>query len=446
MTGRNNTGQASESLSRRDVLGALGAAGAVSVAGCGVLDGDDDEGESTEQAETVTIGISIPREGRWQDEGEQLHDGYLLAAEHINDASGLVTAGDGYEPPFAESGEGLLGQTVELDVRDTGSTEDGARSSAEALVSEDVVMFAGGGSAGEGMGHQAVASEAETVYMGGFTPTNQVGGEACSGYGFNEIHNSRMAADALGAVVSEALGGETDIAFAQLYPDNDIGNEMASVVQSRFETVGWTQNVTDSTRVGARSYSGVIADVLETGPDMLVLNYTGLAGASALRDLHDVVGEEDELTVLVPMMNRELLRSARAGLEGVFGTVPWTPALNDPFSEQFLEHWESTETEMDVPSGLSHLAYVQLYQYGAAVERAGTFEPAEVIAELEGSEYDVGLGAAEMRACDHQSTRQVPVVRGLPEPQQEPGSYTELVDLVDASYPCEESPAADCEL
>ena len=430
--------------SRREVLGALGTAGAVSVAGCGLLGGDEPAASDGADDEAITVGVSIPQDGRWRTEGEWLHDGYRLAARHINEGAGAMAAGDGYEPPFELSGEGLLGRPLELEVRDTGSTTEGARASARELAAEGVAVIAGGGSVAEGLGHQAVAAETETVYMGGFTPTSRVAGEDCSFYGFNELQVPRMAADALGAALAERYGANAGLAFAQVHPESAGGRGMAQAVQSRFEARGWSQNVTASTRVGSGSYGGVLEDVLETAPDLVVLNYTGLDGASALRDFREVA--DSGVDVVVPLMNRILLENARAGLEGVLGTVPWTPALSDPFSERFVESWTASETESEVPSGIAHLAYVQLSQYAAAVERAGSIESSAVVPELEGTEYDVGLGRSELRGCDHQSTRGVPVVRGRPEADQEPGRYAELVDVVEAGYDCSETPAADCEV
>lgn len=444
MSGWNDRRETSNSPSRRDLLGTLGAAGAVSIAGCGMFGGDDGQAESGGEDDTVRIGLSIPEEGRWQNEGEQLKDGYLLAVRHINNGTGPMAPEGDYEPPLGRIEGGLLDRTVELEVRNSESTASGARSSAQALIGEDIAMFAGGGSPAEGVAHQEVAAETETLYMGGFTPTDAVGGAACSRYGFNEVHNQRMAADALATALTAEFGEDADITFAQLRPDNDFGDGMASAVQSSFAAAGWSQNVTESTRVGTGSFSGAIGDVLDTGPDLLVLNYTGLAAAIALRDFAAL--DESETEVVVPILTDETLKNARSGLTGAFGTVPWTAELDDSFSQQFVESWDSTETELESPSGLAHLAYVQLYQYGAAVERAGTLDTEAVIDELEGTEYDVGLGSAALRACDHQATRSVPVVRGLPEPQQAPGNYVQLVDLIDASYPCEEQPAADCQL
>ena len=99
---------------------------------------------------------------------------------------------------------------------------------------------------------------------------------------------------------------------------------------------------------------------------------------------------------------------------------------------------------------MAHLAYAQTLQYAAAVERAGTFYPPEVIRQLEGFEYDnIGMGAESMRGCDHQAQRDVPVVRGLPESEQAEGQYFEIINVTsrdELGYACDAGPAAECEL
>jgi len=450
---------------RREALGAVGAAGALVLAGCtgGGDDGSgDDGGTTTPDGEgAVRIGLSVAESGARNNEGEQMLAGYRVAAQHINEGTGGVTV-----EPFAEVGSeaGLLGRDVELVVEDSASTADGARRSAETLVdTEGVVMFTGGTSAVEGVSHQAVAAEAETLYMGGFTPSGTVSGESCTRYAFNEMYNARMAADSLAPIVGREMGTDSEVNFAQLYPGNDFGEEFSAEIRDRFTSIGegWFHQVRESTREGERSYGTAIEDVLDTQPDLMILNYYGLDAANALRDFEEVA--DPDVGVVVPVFNRQFARTAGSALEGVIGTVHWPPESPDeegwaanishPFRDSFLANWNDPAGELDVPSPVSHLAYVQLCQYAAAVERAGTFDEDPVIAELEGHTYAYGMGEQTLRACDHQAMRTVPVVIGLPESEHQPGNFYRLSELQGSlglggsePYTCDQSPAAFCGL
>lgn len=436
MSGRKR--ETTKSPSRRELLGTVGVAGAVAVSGCGVLGGDEEE---EQEAESVTIGISIPQEGRYANEGAELEDGYRLAAKHLNDGSGAFTEG----PWAADIGAGILGDEVELDVQDTDSSEEGARESAQTLINEGADVITGGATAMEGHSHQEIAGQEGVLYLGAFTPDDNLAGLNCSRYAFNEMYNQTMAAQALASVVPDEMGPDEDITFAQLFPDTDVGARTSLAFRSRFEALGWSHNRRDRTRVGTRDFSDPAASVVGSGADMYILNYTGLAAANAIRDVVDIA--DDDVYVVVPFMNRRTVANAGSALEGVFGTLPWQSTFDDSFSQAFLDSWDEVETETEVPSELSYLAYVQLCQYAAAAERAGTLDADGIIAELEGYEYDLGLGTQELRACDHQAMRGVPVVRGLPSAAQEPGAYTERLAVVDdVAYSCEEPPASNCNL
>jgi ABC-type branched-subunit amino acid transport system substrate-binding protein len=471
MTGRETADRIVRARTRRDALATVGATGALVLAGCigGGGDGNGNGNESEDanggttgngDDDTVQIGISIPRSGGRNNEGEQMLQGYELAVHHINEGAAGATV-----EPFAEIGEdgGLLGRQLETVVADTESTGSGARESAGTLADDGVTMFTGGASADEGLAHQEVASDRELLYMGGFTPSAAVSGEGCTRYAFNEMYNAKMAADSLAPIVAQEMRDAETVNFAQLYPDNEFGDEFSAEIRDRFESIGdsWFHQRRESTREGERSYAADIETVVSGDPNLIVLNYYGLDAASALRELDEVVGPD--VAVVVPLINRELARTAGSALEGVIGTVHWPPEpreeegwalrVSHPFRDTFLANWDDVEGELDVPSPVSHLAYVQTCQYAAAVARAGTFDVDAVIGELEDHTYGYGMGDQTLRACDHQAMRTVPVVIGLPASEHQPGNFYQLSDLQASlgiggsePYPCDQSPAADCSL
>jgi ABC-type branched-subunit amino acid transport system substrate-binding protein len=159
-------------------------------------------------------------------------------------------------------------------------------------------------------------------------------------------------------------------------------------------------------------------------------------------------GRHEEMDIVVPLYNRPMAEAAGDAISGVFGTVAWDSAIDNTPSNEFTQVFQE---EYDrIPSGPAQLAYAQTLQYAAAVERAGSFYPPDVIKELEDYSYsNIGMGEETMRKCDHQAQRAVPVVRGLPADQIETGNYFEIVNTTEASqvtYGCDTGPAAQCEL
>lgn len=433
--------------SRRAVLATLGSAGALSLAGC---IGDDDEEDQVAEDDALKIGVSIPESNGRTTEGEQLLDGYELAVDNINDGTGAITV----DPWTDIDGGGILDREIELVVEDTAGTESGAQASGEALLDDGVEMITGGASIEEGHGLQATAAAENVIYMGGFTPSDELGGSACTRYGFHEMYNPTIAAKSLAQVLANEIDDDA-LDFFQVYTNDEFGSQFSSAMRDQLEDVRrWNQIRRESATTGARSYTGDIEGALGTSPDLVVLNFYGLDGRTAIRDFASVVEEQldpdDEVFVVMPFFGPTIADGAGDAFEDVLGTVHWFSGLGGDFSEAFESAWNG-DRSTPYPSQFAHLAYVQLCQYAAAVERAGTFDTDAVIDELEGVEYDVGAGRQELRGCDHQAMRWAPVVRGRSQANQSPGAWYELTAAVaDGSdnppYGCNSTPAWACDM
>jgi ABC-type branched-subunit amino acid transport system substrate-binding protein len=276
--------------------------------------------------------------------------------------------------------------------------------------------------------------------MAGFAPTPTLGGANCSKYAFNEMFNTKMIGQALAPALRSEFG--TDNLFGQVYPNTDIGKSLFGDVQTAVEgAANWRQIGAESARVGTTEFKNPVNRVVELGPDVIVLNFTGLDGADALREARDLI--PDDIGIAVSLFNRPMARNTGDPLEGIVGTVQWDAAISNDVADAFSGVWP----EDDQPSGLAHLAYMQLFQYAAAAERAGSLDADAVVSELEGYQYDNGCGDSQLRTCDHQSVRPVPVVKGLPGSAQEGGSYFQMVDVNEnVGYSCDQQPASNCSL
>ncbi len=443
----------SSQMTRRQLLATAGATGTLALAGC-VGNGDDDPDEGDTEDDTIRIGVSLPETGSRSEEGARLRDGYELAVEHLNDGTGPIT-----ETPWDDvsADGGLLGETVELLFEDTGGTESGATDAATGLLQEDIEMLTGGVSGVEGSAHQEALAEADdsVLYMGGFVPTDDASGQLCHPHAFNEMYNPTIAARSLGEVLGDELGADEAIEFVQLAIDSPFGQEFSQAMGDELSNVGreWFELTTSEVGAGV-NYEGDIEDLLSRRPDLIVLNIYGTDGERALRNLETVINEDEELereeiTIATPIISPEMAENAGTALEDVYGTVHWMSGLGSDFSDAFEDSWDG-DRSTDEPSQFAHLAYVQVAQYAAAVERASSTEPDDVAEELNGQTYTVGMGEQELRSEDGQAMRYAPVVRGRDAQAQAPGSYYELVASVpdaveNPPYTTEESPAALCD-
>lgn len=448
MSGRDAaTGSGGRWRTRRQVLTTLGAAGALGLAGCSGGNGGDGgdggngdgggDGGSTggDGPGPVTVGLSIPTTGGALPEGEELKAGYDLAVKHLNNGEGFASGATIQEG----LGGGILDRPIETVVRDTRSTASGAKESTTTLVTDEGAdVLVGGGSSVEALAQASVADAESTVYMAGFAPTPDFGGSACSTYAFNEMFNTKLIGQALAPALRSQFG--TENLFGQLYPNTDLGKSLFADVQRPLEeTIDWRQIGAESARVGTTEFRKPLERLIELGPDVIVLNFTGLDGADALREAREVIPED--IGIVAPLFNRPMARNTGEPLKDIIGTVQWDADIDNDVTDAFVDAWGGDGQ----PSDLAHLAYVQLFEYAAAAERAGSTEADAVVSALEGHQYDHGSGQSTLRACDHQAMRPVPVVKGLPGSAQEDGKYFRVFEVNgEVGYPCEDKPAADC--
>jgi len=450
-----------KSVSRRRILknaSAAGVAGIAGLSGCSEGgdggDGDGGGGDGGDggsdypslgnfpiDGDTATFGFNVPKSGPYSSEGEDELRAYELAVEHLNSGGGWV---DEFEDL---SGDGVLGYEIDYVEGDTATDASAADESASRMVQRDgVIMFSGGSSSAVAIAQQGVAQRQNVMFMSCLTHSNDTTGGDCVRYGFREMFNAYMTGQALTPVVTEEYGDDLD--FYQLYADYSWGKTVEESIRKFFGEAGWTEVDSVATPLDTDDFSSYLSEAQSSDADALFLDHYGLDGANSLNQAVEA-GIDQDMEIIMPLYNRPMAKAASSAIEGIYGTIAWDSQIDNEPSNMFTEAFGEAH-DGRVPSGPAWLAYTSTLLYAAAVERAGTFYPPEVIRELEGYEYDnVGMGEETMRACDHQAQRAIPVVRGRAESDQSDGNFFEIVDITsrdDVGYGCDEGPAADCEL
>jgi len=127
------------------------------------------------------------------------------------------------------------------------------------------------------------------------------------------------------------------------------------------------------------------------------------------------LGLKHSMDIIVPNLTLGMAESAGPKvMENVVGAVPWAwriPELkNFERGKKFVADF--AETYRSYPSSSAASAYSILYEYKAAVERAGTFDTKKVIKALEGHKYTLLKDEQLWRKFDHQNTQSVYAVKG----------------------------------
>lgn len=432
-------------LSRRSVLGRIGGtAGIVAgTAGC-VGDGVGGGGsqETTGGDETVTFGLTTPESGTYNAAGAEERRGFELAVKHLNNGGGLV----GTDAMPQLSGNGVVGREVETVVHDTGgSTEQVEEISKSFERNDEIVMYTGGISGEIVRSLRDAANENGIPYMAGPTTLNSVTGSSCSKYVFRELYSATSLVRALGPVLMDNL--RDDATYYHLTVDSAAGDDLEETFDTYLSNnTNWRLSGKTTTIPGSTDFQEQLQSAEGAVPDAVFLNLFGLDAANALNQATDIISSN--IQIIVPYMDRTVAQTVSENIATVLGTVPWIRSINNDPSNAFEDAYQSEYGDGsgdDTPSGIAHHAYVQTLQYAAAAERAGSFDADEIRDQLDGHSYDVGLGDQTMRACDHQATRSVPIVRGRRASQQRNNRYLNLLRVADDVTPsCDEPPATDC--
>jgi len=376
---------------------------------------------------SIKLGFNIPITGPYADEGADELRAYELAVKHLNGEGdgGMLTT----MQPNKLTGNGILGKKVEYVTGDTVTKSDAARASAKRMIEKDgAIMITGGSSSGVAVAVQSLCQEAGIIFMCGLTHSNDTTGKDRRRYGFRHFFNAYMSGQALGPVL-EAEYGKERRAY-HLTSDYTWGWTQQESIKNRTEQIGWETVETVLTPVGAGDFSQYITPVLSSGADVLILNHYGKDMVNSLTQavqfgLREKEANGKNFEIVVPLFSRLMARGAGDAIKNILGSTNWHWSLQDDASKAFVKSFGQEYGEP--PSQAAHTCYAQTLLYANAVETAGTFYPPEVIKTLEGFTFDgLGNGPTEYRAADHQCLKDVLVVRG----KENPENQFDLLDVV----------------
>jgi ABC-type branched-subunit amino acid transport system substrate-binding protein len=366
---------------------------------------------------TVKFGFNVPQTGPYADEGMDELRAQQLAVEHLNGGGdgGMLNTFSSQ----ALDGTGILGKKVEFVTGDTQTKSDAARASAKSMIEKDgVVMINGGSSSGVAIAVQGLCQEAGIIFMAGLTHSNDTTGKDRKANGFRHFFNAYMSAAALAPVLTKAYG--TDRRFYMLTSDYTWGYTQAASMKAFLEAAGWSMVKDVHTPVGGGDFSSYITQVAQSDADVLILNHYGGDMINSLTQsvqfgLKDKQANGKQFEIIVPLYSELMAAGAGENIKGVYGSMNWNWQLEDEGTKAFVKSFG--EKYGRPPSNSAQTCYAQTLLYADAVTRAGSFNPCDVAAALEGFKFDgLGNGPTLYRAADHQCFKDVLVMKGAENP------------------------------
>ena len=346
--------------------------------------------------ETVKIGLSYPETGTYAKQGTDEKRGADLAVEEINAAGGI------------------LGKKIELVYRDSQANAKIAKQNATDLFDkEGVQMLFGGVSSAEAIADGKVALQRNKLFFGTLTYSTSVTGEEAHKNIFRECYDSYFAAKVLSDYLNQNFSGKK---YFYITSDYTWGWTTEDAFRKFTNTTDKAANRGVLTPLGAMDYKDALNAAKESGAQVLVLTEFGRDMEIAVKQAYEI-GMKKTMQIIVPNLTLEMAEGVGPeAMEGIIGAEPWNWNVpfkyNYPKGIAFVKKFD--ERYKRYPTEATASAYVILYEYKDAVERAKTFDTKAVIKALEGHKYTGLKDEQYWRDWDHQSVQTVYAVKCKP--------------------------------
>lgn len=360
--------------------------------------------------DTVLFGINVPFSGAYALQGEDELKAYKLAIKALNEKGGI------------------LGRKVIYSVKDTETSAAVARQNTRKLIEEGAIMITGGSSSSVAIAQSEECQKAGVVFMATLTHSNDTTGADGHRHTFRWYINGHQTAKAMAQALTQRFGKNARYAF--LYVDYTWGQTAQKSMQDAIEKDGAQTVLVQPTKLGSKSFISDLLKARKAKPDVLVLIHFGEDMVNCLKQATQLK-LRDDMEIVVPLVELNMcLPLGPEIMQGILASTPWYHSLSEKFegSRKFVEAFEK---EYGIkPGNGAAAAWVNIFQYADAVERAGSFDHIKVIKALEDHRFTLLMGEEYWRGWDHQGIHPTYIVIGkTPEQSKNKWDLFEIVSV-----------------
>ena len=388
-------------------------------------------------------------------EGE-LSDGKVVLAV-LNDQSGVykdlsgpnsVKAVEMAVADYKEKyGDEAVATEIEVISADHQNKPEVANSKAQEMYDRqqaDIILDVPTSSAALAVAGQAKAKKKLFIDIG--AATTELTGAQCNKYTFHWAYDTYMLANGTGTTVTEQGAKNWTI----IYPDYAFGQDMNKSFTAAVDAAGGTVTESIPTPFPNDNFTTFLTKAASNSPDVIGTMQAGGDLINLVKQYNQAGLRDQGIGLAVGLMFITDIHSL--GVEQFAGTTftdAWYWNLDDEsraWADKFKE-----ETGGARPSFAHAGNYSAALQYLEAVQRAGSDNSDDVVAELEGKDLqDVFLRNGTVRAEDHRVIHDVYLAKVKDAASvEEEYDYEEILATIPADKafrPVEESVAAGCKL
>lgn len=342
--------------------------------------------------DTVKIGLNYPQTGPYAVEGQEQLQAAQMAIEEINKEGGV------------------LGKQIKLVTRNTCSQVDiSIKNATELIDQEKVQMVFSGDSSAVVIVAGRVCQEKNIPFFGTMTYSAETTGKDGHRCVFRECYDSEMAARVIGTYLKETFPNKK---YFYITANYNWGHSTENAMR-KITGTGNTQNhkrmLIPFPNATYEDYKNAVFSARRAKPEVLVIVLFGQDMVITLREAH-AQGLKENTQIVVPNLTLSMAEGCGPNvMEAIIGALPWCWQVPYKYDyargKQFVEDYATRFNHYPCTPGAS--AYTVMYEYKAAVERAGTFDTIAVIKALEGHEYTFLKDQQQWRDFDHQSLQTV---------------------------------------
>jgi branched-chain amino acid transport system substrate-binding protein len=292
---------------------------------------------------------------------------------------------------------GIGGRTVVAKFADTESKPNAARKAAEKLALEGYNLLTGTISSGEGLALAPHIERWNAIYVVAFSKSARLSGDSRQPRMFRV--NQADASDAL--ALKAWLKSRTEKKWAMMASDNAWGHDIAEAFSASAGETGLSVTSTQFTPMGANDFAPYIHQVKDTSPQALYAAYAARDAITFIQQAKQF-GLFENIVVAGNSLNYDqTIKAIGAPLEGVWGGVDYSPAIDTPENTAFVAAWKQ-KYNGDAPTDFEGQAYMGAHTILQAVEQSGSSDPAAVAKAMSGGSFDTPFGKTTIRAEDRQ--------------------------------------------
>ena len=318
----------------------------------------------------------------------------------------------------------VLGRPLQLIARDDKlDPNEAAKQTQELVQTEQVDVLTGCVSAATTLAVNEVAKRAKVLYLG-TCQTNALndGAKDWSDYSFHMALTPWMNNQMVLPWITQTLGKKIYI-FAADYAwgSDNIASITAWLTKQGLAPLGQSK-----APLGTKDFTTFIPQIRAAAPDVTIVVNAGDDQANFLKQAAQF-GLSKETKLYSPVVDVPFdKQNVQQNIVDHYGGANFYFQIADqlPSARKFVDAYQKKFNEM--PAAYGSYQYDALKVWAAAVEKAGSLDPAKVEAALEGMTFDYSSGQSVIRKCDHQMIHPVHIMKGRAETQGDSG-FRDLV-------------------